>query len=78
MTSPEGQEIILDTKFDALLDKMLEILTVTVSKSSLILEDKMIIENALSIVVGILMYDKTLYSRFVNFTNAASPINSTE
>ena len=68
----------METKFGDLLDKMLSILTVTVSKTSLILEDKIIIENALSIVVGILIYDKTLYPRFVSFNNDASSIKNTE
>lgn len=68
----------MDTKFDELLEKMLQILTVTVSKTSLILEDKIIIENALSIVVGIMIYNKSLYPRFVEFKNASSSIDTTE
>lgn len=57
---------------------MLEILAMTISKSHLIIEDKIIIENALSILVGILIYNKTLYSNFVSFENAAGSINNTE
>ena len=43
MKSPEGTEIILDTDYDLLFDKVLSMLAATLSKNKLIFEDKVII-----------------------------------
>ena len=40
----------------------------TLVKESLIIEDKLIIENAMAIIVGILLFRKELYAKFVGFT----------
>ena len=69
MGSPEGQEIMLNTNFEQLLAKTLELLTTIISKSSLILEDKIIIENSISIMMGTMLYKKELFANFIGFKN---------
>lgn len=67
MRQPEGTEIMLSTNFDQLFDKILDLLSVMLSKTSMIFEDKIVIENALSIIVGILMFKKNYYTKFTEF-----------
>jgi len=62
MSSPDGQAIILETDFEQLFNKVLSLLATILSKTTLILEDKIIIENSLSIMVGILLFKKDVYS----------------
>jgi len=69
MGSPEGQDIMLNTDFEQLLAKTLELLTTIISKSSLILEDKIIIENSISIMMGTMLYKKELFANFIGFKN---------
>lgn len=78
MGSPEGQDIMLNTDFDKLFDKALALIATLLSKSSLILEDKIIIENALSLVLGILLFKKDVYAKFVGFTCANGQIRNAE
>jgi len=77
MKSPEGQEVMLNTDFETLFDKMMQILAVCLSKPVMIFEDKSLVENALSILVGILLYRKNIYSRFISFS-AQGKISSAE
>ena len=72
MRQPEGTEIMLSTNFDQLFDKLLDLLSVMLSKTNMIFEDKIIIENALSIIVGILMFKKECYSKFTGFQSTKS------
>lgn len=72
MKSAAGQEIMLTTDFAQLLDKTMQLITSVLSKSVLIFEDKLIIQNALSILAGILLYRKELYSKFVGFKSSGS------
>ena len=67
MKSPQGTEIMLSTDFGALLDKILALLAATLSKPSLVFEDRDIVENALSILVGTVLYKRELYEKFVGF-----------
>jgi len=62
MSSPEGQSIILETDFEQLFNKVLSLLAIILSKTTLIVEDKIIIENSLAIMVGILLFKKDIYS----------------
>ena len=62
MSSPEGQSIILETDFEQLFNKVLSLLAIILYKTTLIVEDKIIIENSLSIMVGILLFKKDIYS----------------
>lgn len=78
MSSPEGQAVVLDTDFDQLLSKVLSIMTTILSKSTLIFEDKLILENSLALLVGILLYKRELYPKFSTFKMADGPIKSAE
>lgn len=68
MKSSEGQEVMLNTDFEKLFDKVMQILATVLAKPSLIFEDKIVVENALSILVGILLFRKNIYTRFIGFT----------
>lgn len=68
MKSTEGQEVMLNTDFEKLFDKVMQILATILAKPGLIFEDKILIENALSILVGILLYRKNIYTRFISFS----------
>jgi hypothetical protein len=72
MRQPEGTEIMLSTNFDQLFDKLLDLLSVMLSKTNMIFEDKIVIENALSIIVGILMFKKNYYPKFTGFQSTKS------
>lgn len=74
MRSVDGQDVMLSTNFDQLFDKLLEMLAVMLSKTSLILEDKIIVENTLAILVGILLFKKDCYSKFVGFQSTKSTV----
>ena len=63
---------MLSTNFDQLFDKLLELLSVMLSKTNMIFEDKIIIENTLSILVGTLMFKKDCYSKFIGFQSTKS------
>ena len=76
MSSPAGQQIVLNTDFSRLFDQTLALLATLLSKSSLTLEDKIIIENALSLVAGILLFKQDNYARFVGFQSAAGTIRT--
>jgi len=47
-------------------------LVTVLSKSTLIYEDKLIVENAMSIMVGILLFKQELYQKFQNYTSAGA------
>ena len=49
----------------------MQLLVTACSKQSLIYEDKLIIENALSIMTGTLLYKPELYPKFESFTSQA-------
>ena len=74
MGSPEGQDIMLNTDFEQLLAKTLELLTTIISKTSLILEDKIIIENAISIMMGTMLFKKELFANFLGFKTSGDKI----
>jgi len=76
MNSPEGQEVMLNTDFEQLLDKLLQLMTTILTKPSLIFEDKIIIENALEITVGTLLHKNELYTKFINFTSSSQIANA--
>lgn len=72
MKSPEGMDIMLNTDFEELFGRVLDILAQTLSKTSFIVEDKVIIENALNIVVGTFIFKKELFAKFINYKSTAS------
>ena len=77
MKSPAGQIVMNTCNFEQLFDRLLRLLATILSKSSLTIEDKFIIESALSIVVGILLYKNEIFAKFVGFTSETS-IKNTE
>jgi len=60
---------MLNSNFEQLFDKLMQLLATIMSKATLILEDKIIIESALAIVVGILLFRNDVYARFISFTS---------
>lgn len=76
MKTPEGQEVMLSSNFEQLFDKLMQLLATIMSKSTLILEDKIIIESALAIVVGILLFRNDVYARFIGFTSESAVKNT--
>ena len=63
---------MLSTNFDQLFDKLLDLLAIMLSKTNMIFEDKIVIENTLAIIVGILMFKKDCYPKFVGFQSTKS------
>lgn len=78
MNSPEGQAVTLETDFDQLLSKVLSIMAIILSKTTQILEDKIILENALAVFVGILLFKPELYAKFATFQKADGQIKTAE
>jgi hypothetical protein len=70
MQGPEGMDIMLNTDFEQLLTKVMNVLAMTLVKDTLIIEDKLIIENSMAIIVGILLFRRELYFNFVRFTSS--------
>ena len=70
MQGPEGMDIMLNTDFEQLLTKVMNVLAMTLVKDTLIIEDKLIIENSMAIIVGILLFRRELYAKFVGFTSS--------
>ena len=70
MQGPEGMDIMLNTDFEQLLTKVMNVLAMTLVKESLIIEDKLIIENSVAIIVGILLFRKELYANFIGFASS--------
>ena len=67
------------TDFGQLFDKLLQIVATSLTKANLILEDKIIIQNAVSMMIGIAMSDPVHYTKLINFQAAAgSPIANSE
>ena len=62
MSSPAGQAVMLETDFSALFNKILTVLTILLSKTNLVFEDKIIIENGLSIIVGTMLFKNDTYT----------------
>ena len=78
MNGPVGLEIMDSVNFDQLFDKVLQLLATMLSKKSQIFEDKVIIENALSIMIGSLLYKNELYAKFTAFKTTTSSVNTAE
>ena len=51
-------------------------LAATLSKNNLIFEDKVIIQNCLEIIVGILLFRRSIYQRFIAFTSEGQVKNT--
>ena len=51
-------------------------LAATLSKNNLIFEDKVIIQNCLEIIVGILLFRRSIYQRFIAFASEGQVKNT--
>ena len=69
MKSQAGQIVMDTSNFVELFNRLLQLLATILTKTSLTIEDKLIIENALSIVVGILLYKNEIFAEFKKFTS---------
>ena len=78
MKSPEGQQVIIETDFEQLFTKVLSTLGAVLTSPSMILEEKLIVENSLSIILGCLLYKKELWNKFTSFRGAAGSVADTE
>ena len=67
---------MLNTNFEQLFDKTISLLATVLGKETLIFEDKVIIENALAVLVGILLYKKEVYAKFIGFTASSGIANA--
>ena len=76
MKSVAGQEIMLNTPFDQLIDKILQLLCITLQKPSLVFEDREIIENALAILVGAILFKREEYNRLIGFSSQGQISNA--
>ena len=69
MEGPIGVDIIEQIDYKAVVERILLLISQILSKPSMILEDKLIIENALSLLVGCLLHKSELLSIFYSFTS---------
>lgn len=70
--------MMTNTNFEQLIDKVLLLLSTVLSKPSLIFEEKVIVENALHILVGTLIFKVEIYPKFVNFASKTGVRNAEE
>lgn len=61
--------ILHDTDYTKLLQKLLELVSHSISKDpkSIFFEDKLIVENSLNLMLGIILYNKELFKTFLDF-----------
>ena len=67
-----GMEILLSTNYARLQQKILSLIFSLLQQSSFSLEDKIIIENAITIWVGALLYKPELFAEFQAFVQGES------
>lgn len=67
-----GMEILLTANYQRLLQKILALIFNIVKQSEISLEDKIIVENAVSVWVGICLYKQELFNEFVKFKSEES------
>ncbi len=73
MAGPIGEEIISTIDYQLLTNKILTIISQILGKESMIMEDKLIIENALSLLVGCILHKNELMNDFYNFSSPTIP-----
>ena len=67
-----GMEILLSTNYARLQQKILELVVSVLQKEQLTLEEKIIVENAISVWVGSSLYRPELFDGFLSFTSGES------
>src|SRR5690349_2923765 len=69
MAGPIGEDIISQIDYQQLMQKILSIISQILGKPTMILEDKLIIENALSLLVGCVLHKNELLNDLYKFTS---------
>lgn len=67
-----GMEILLSTNYSRLQQKILQLIFLIVKQTKVSLEDKLIVENAISVWVGICLYKFELFDEFLSFKSGES------
>ena len=66
-------ELVLSTDFEALVVKLLEIISVMITSKNFTIEHKMVVEDALSLIVGSIMNKNDLIQCLVDFKSKSAP-----
>ena len=66
-------DILLNTDFEALLDMLLELISSMITQDKIVIENKLIVENSLNLVIGILIKHPKLLNKFINYKCQAIP-----
>ena len=69
-------EILYNTDFELVVKKMLDLIANVLLKKELILEDKLIVENCLSILLGSILYQTELFKHLTYFKGQGSIKNA--
>ena len=69
-------EILYNTDFEEVVKKMLDLIANVLLKKEFILEDKLIVENCLSILLGSILYQSELFKHFTHFKGQGSIKNA--
>jgi hypothetical protein len=69
MAGPIGESIISQIDYKQLQHKILTVISQILTKETMIFEDKLIIENALSLLVGCILHKNELLSDLYTFTS---------
>jgi hypothetical protein len=60
------------------VQRILTVISQILLKRQMILEDKLIIENAMSLLVGCILHKNELLNSFYDFSSASSDVNSAD
>lgn len=72
LTGEFGMEILLSTNYNRLQTKILSLVFTILQQECLSLEEKIIVENAIAVWVGITLYKPELFEEFKAFRSEAS------
>ena len=70
LAGPAGELIISYIDYKSLMQKILTLISQVLAKWSIIFEDKLIVENALSLFVGCLLHKPDLLNDFYEFKSS--------
>lgn len=73
MAGPIGENIISQIDYQLLTNKIMTIIAQILGKPLMIMEDKLIIENALSLLVGCILHKNELLNSLYAFTSSSIP-----
>jgi hypothetical protein len=69
LAGPASELIISNIEYKSLLQKILTLISQVLAKKHMIFEDKLIVENALSLLVGCLLHKPELLNDLYSFTS---------